>query len=943
MFWSIGQGLSACFDKGDMDMKLFAAATAAFIALTGLAADAQNSKTILVLDASGSMWGQIESKHKIEIAREVIDQVLDDIPADRDIGLVAYGHNRKGDCNDIEELAAVGAERDAIRSAVNSLNPRGKTPLSDAVVFAANQLRYTEEAATVVLVSDGIETCEADPCEVGRMLEETGVDFTAHVVGFDVSEQDALKQLQCLAENTGGRFMSASNAGELTDALQETVAAVPEPAPEPEPKPATLTMRATENKGGPEITDGLTWKVQQAGGGEVVFETTDAGEITAEIPGGVYDIFVTRPAMEQSGEARLFEVPAGNDRTVTVAIEMAFAASVRTAPEAETPVGSDFVVYWEGPDREGDFITIVPKDADKAKYTDYAYMSAGNPLKLTAPTDPGEYEVRYVLASPKAVLATVPMTLTEVTASLEAAEQVSAGSEFDVKWEGPGYQGDWVTIVTPQEREGGYKSYFYPANDGTTLRAPIEAGMYELRYVLHGKRVIARRPIEVVDVTATLDGPAEVTAGSKFKVAWTGSAEQGDWVTIVQPDAEPRKYAAYFYPRKNAANEPEPGELKAPLEPGNYELRYVQAGKNVLASAAITVTEVSASLEFEPEVSAGAEVAVTWTGPDNEGDFVTYRRAGEDKRLSGAKYFYSSQGSPGRLLAPLEPGEYEMIYLQRGKKVLTAVAFTVVDVTATLDAPDTASEGSAIDVAWTGPGVKGDWITVVAPDAKDSKSGSYFYAQPDKPTGTLEMPLNPGSYEIRYVQGGKKVIMRRPIEVTAATATLEAPASGMAGSTIEVAWQGPKAPRDFVTIVNSDAKESKSLSYFYARDDQTPELTLPLDPGTYELRYILGGKKALTRVPFEVTAATATLSAPDEAIAEAPITVDWTGPAQQRDLITVAPVGEKPNKYVSYKYAHKGAPSELVAPKEPGTYEIRYVHGGKKIIETRQITVVAGE
>ena len=149
---------------------------------------AADSRTILVLDGSGSMWGQIDQVYKIEIARDVIRKVLSQAPDDQQLGLVSYGHNRKGDCSDIETLVPVGTEHTQILDAVDAINPKGKTPLSDAVVFAANQLRYQEERATVILISDGIENCNADPCEVGRSLEATGVDFTVHVIGFDVVE-----------------------------------------------------------------------------------------------------------------------------------------------------------------------------------------------------------------------------------------------------------------------------------------------------------------------------------------------------------------------------------------------------------------------------------------------------------------------------------------------------------------------------------------------------------------------------------------------------------------------------------------------------------------------------------------------------------------------------------------------------------------------------------
>ena len=202
--------------------------SAAALTATGLyAANAQRPATMLVLDASGSMWGQIDGKPKIAIAREAVGAMLDNWNGG-DLGLMAYGHNRKGDCSDIEVLQPVGPGTAAsIRTRVNALNPMGMTPITESVRRAAAQLRSSEQKATVILVSDGEETCSADPCALGKELEAAGVDFTAHVVGFDIQKgSKAHKQLQCLAANTGGRYVDAGDAGELTRALQ-TVAKVP--------------------------------------------------------------------------------------------------------------------------------------------------------------------------------------------------------------------------------------------------------------------------------------------------------------------------------------------------------------------------------------------------------------------------------------------------------------------------------------------------------------------------------------------------------------------------------------------------------------------------------------------------------------------------------------------------------------------------------------------
>ena len=171
----------------------------ALLALLPLAAGvaaAAPPQSILVLDASGSMWGQIEGRAKIAIAREAVGTMLGGW-SDGDIGLMAYGHRRKGDCADIELLIEPGPmQAEAIRQQVQALNPVGMTPISASVRQAATLLRFTEQKATVILVSDGEETCNADPCELG-----------------------AEAQLRCLAEATGGRYVQARDAGELSRAL----------------------------------------------------------------------------------------------------------------------------------------------------------------------------------------------------------------------------------------------------------------------------------------------------------------------------------------------------------------------------------------------------------------------------------------------------------------------------------------------------------------------------------------------------------------------------------------------------------------------------------------------------------------------------------------------------------------------------------------------------
>lgn len=205
---------------------------------------------LFILDASGSMWGRVEGRTKIEIARDVLQEVLLGLPQDQPAGLMAYGHRRKGDCADIETLIPVAAGRNAaLAETVGKLQPKGMTPISDALVKAAEDLKYKENAASIVLVSDGVETCHGDPCAVAKSLHQAGVDLKVYVVGFDVSGQEA-QELHCIANASDGRFFTAGSACDLTEALVAIQAHVtmraplPEPSPESTPEPVQTAPEA---------------------------------------------------------------------------------------------------------------------------------------------------------------------------------------------------------------------------------------------------------------------------------------------------------------------------------------------------------------------------------------------------------------------------------------------------------------------------------------------------------------------------------------------------------------------------------------------------------------------------------------------------------------------------------------------------------------------------
>lgn len=234
------------------------------LVVPALAAD----RAMIILDASGSMWAQINGVSRIEIARDTLKQVLAGVPSDLELGFMAYGHRSKGDCNDIETLVEPAAgTADAIAAAAATLSPKGKTPLSAAVKLAAEQLKYTEAKATVVLITDGIETCDADPCALATELAKDGVDLKVNVVGFGLSQADGAK-VKCLADNTHGTYISADDADGLKNAMDVAVnnTPPPQPAPPPSEEPKTdITFAPTAvlTEGGDTLVEGdgnIAWE-----------------------------------------------------------------------------------------------------------------------------------------------------------------------------------------------------------------------------------------------------------------------------------------------------------------------------------------------------------------------------------------------------------------------------------------------------------------------------------------------------------------------------------------------------------------------------------------------------------------------------------------------------------------------------------------------------------
>lgn len=181
---------------------------------------AEAPEVLFILDGSGSMWEQMKEQPKIAIAKDVMSKMVQELPKDVQAGLVVYGHRKERECSDIELLVPPGStDRDALLSKIQSINPKGKTPITASLQLAADALSGVASEATIILVSDGKETCAEDPCSLVKTLRENGLNAVIHVVGFGVKKVDA-DQLSCIAKAGGGNYYSADSKGELGSAMR---------------------------------------------------------------------------------------------------------------------------------------------------------------------------------------------------------------------------------------------------------------------------------------------------------------------------------------------------------------------------------------------------------------------------------------------------------------------------------------------------------------------------------------------------------------------------------------------------------------------------------------------------------------------------------------------------------------------------------------------------
>jgi len=191
--------------------------------------DNNKDNILIILDSSYSMNDKINGERKIDIAKRVINQVLSQTPGNVNIGLRVYGHKTGilglNACRASELKVPVAPNtQNIIHNILMGIRPVGMTPISYSIQQAVDyDFNGLSGKKRIILVSDGMETCDGSPCDYVLGLVKRGIQLKVDAIGFDLSEPEAVSQLKCTSLATKGKFYSARDASELTDSLNKSL------------------------------------------------------------------------------------------------------------------------------------------------------------------------------------------------------------------------------------------------------------------------------------------------------------------------------------------------------------------------------------------------------------------------------------------------------------------------------------------------------------------------------------------------------------------------------------------------------------------------------------------------------------------------------------------------------------------------------------------------
>lgn len=178
------------------------------------------TRILFILDGSQSMSGVWDSDKKFTIARTMLSRMIDSLEKldNVEMALRVYGHQSPvppQDCEDSKlEVPFSPNNATRIRHKLRFITPKGTTPIAYSLKEAEKDFRNCDNCRNIiVLITDGIESCEGDPCEVSRYLQSKGITLKPFVVGIGY-DPEFQKTFQCV-----GQFYNATKEDKFEEIL----------------------------------------------------------------------------------------------------------------------------------------------------------------------------------------------------------------------------------------------------------------------------------------------------------------------------------------------------------------------------------------------------------------------------------------------------------------------------------------------------------------------------------------------------------------------------------------------------------------------------------------------------------------------------------------------------------------------------------------------------
>ncbi len=350
----------------------------------------------LILDASGSMWAKLGSSTRIEVAKDALGKIIDDLSERKGIavGLRVYGH-RTNDCKDSKLEIPIGPlDGKKMKDFIGKIKPKGKTPIAYSLQEAAKDFQKDFTGSKVIiLVTDGLESCGGDPCAAAKALAEKGIVSKIHVVGFGMDKK-SVSQLECIVKPSGGLLLEANSAAELAKAFDTIVKTALD---------TNLEVKGLDGKGNP-----VAMKVSVLQEGDEIF--TEEGEtVKKNLPEGSY---LVRATAADTGEEVFFEgVDLVEDKLTSLKAVFSIARiRARALDSTGKPVHAEWEVFGKENQEEpvvrfsgSDWITEVLSPGEytlRARHNDTG-------MTMSAEAAPGDGEtavVELVFAQGKLIL-----------------------------------------------------------------------------------------------------------------------------------------------------------------------------------------------------------------------------------------------------------------------------------------------------------------------------------------------------------------------------------------------------------------------------------------------------------------------------------------------------------------------------------------------------------